>query len=243
MPRPNRTMKFWKFLFPGPRSEAPARAQSKWAIPLEDRSEERRRFISQLRRTVGTEARSGKLSAEFERVWQRMEALPREFFVPAPERARAYQDESLAIGFGQTVPQPSLLARMLVALAPRSSDRVLDIGAGSGYQTALLAGLCGRVYGVERAPELAEHARHALAFLRIGNGEIIGAEGARGWPPGAPYDCILSAHPVHRLPEHLIDQLKIGGRLIAAAGPILGPRHLILVEKKAAGRTIETMLT
>lgn len=210
--------------------------------PGADRAFERRKLMADVRSKVAAELRANHLPEAPPALWRAMAELPRERFLPAVERAGAYLDEPLPIGHGQTISQPSLVALMTAALALKPTDRVLEIGVGSGYQTALLARLCGRVYGLELVPELAQRAARTLKALGIGNAEVRTADGAAGWPDAAPFDAVLAACAARELPPAVLDQLKVGGRLIAPVGPRLGPQMLVLLEKKAGGRVVETPL-
>lgn len=144
--------------------------------------------------------------------------VPRHLFVPASARHRAYEDSALPIGAGQTISQPYVQARSLELLRLRGTDRVLEVGAGSGYQTALLASLASTVLAVERIPELARSARDALAAAGIGNASVVVGDGTLGWRAYAPYDAIVVAAASPSVPGPLIDQLTEGGRLVIPLG-------------------------
>ena len=165
-----------------------------------------------------------------ERVLAAMASLPRERFVPEQRRAIAYADEALPIPAGQTISQPWIVARMTELLAPRVGDRVLDIGAGSGYQAAILALLGARVVSIERQPELAESARARLAELGFGDQvEVRLGDGSLGDPTGAPWDGILVAAAAPAIPIPLREQLSPnGGRLVIPVGN-RGRQDLLLV--------------
>ena len=165
-----------------------------------------------------------------ERVLGAMASLPRERFVPEQRRAIAYADEALPIPAGQTISQPWIVARMTELLAPRVGDRVLDIGAGSGYQAAILALLGARVVSIERQPELAESARARLAELGFGDQvEVRLGDGSLGDPTGAPWDGILVAAAAPAIPIPLREQLSPnGGRLVIPVGN-RGRQDLLLV--------------
>ena len=153
-----------------------------------------------------------------ETVLQAMEAVSRELFLPPQARALAYLDEALPIGEGQTISQPLVDALMTSALDLRESDRVLEIGTGSGYQTAVLSKLAGSLVSVERKLRLAEAARRRLAEMGIRNVRVYEAARELGWPDDAPYDAILVTAAAPRVPTGLIDQLAKGGRLVAPIG-------------------------
>ena len=152
------------------------------------------------------------------RVLAAMEAVPREAFVPEAERARAYYDGALPLSHGQTISQPLMVAMSVEALGLTGKETVLEIGAGSGYQAAVLSKLAKQVYGVEIVPELAEGARRTLESLGIDNVKIICADGRKGWPEGAPYDGIVVAAAAEQVPDALVEQLAEGGRLVIPVG-------------------------
>jgi protein-L-isoaspartate(D-aspartate) O-methyltransferase len=144
--------------------------------------------------------------------------VPRHLFVPESVRHRAYDDAALPIGGGQTISQPWVQARYLELCALSGRERVLEVGAGSGYQTALLALLADSVFAVERIPALAQHARAALEAARIRNVTVLVGDGTLGWRPFAPYDAILVAAASPEVPLPLIEQLAQGGRLVIPIG-------------------------
>ena len=144
--------------------------------------------------------------------------VPRHLFLPEAVRHRAYEDTPLPIGFGQTASQPSIQALYLQTLRLKPTDRVLEVGTGSGYQTALLAQLAGHVYSVERIRELSVRARAALDALRINNVALLVGDGTIGWPRYAPFDAILVAAGAPSVPTALLDQLAPGGRLLIPIG-------------------------
>lgn len=147
-----------------------------------------------------------------------MSAVPRHLFVPAESRSRAYDDVPLPIGEGQTISQPYIVAFMSEAIRARGSDRVLEIGTGSGYQTAILARLVARVYTIDCRPDLAEAARRRLGALGITNVAYRIGDGARGWPEEAPFDAILVTAAATELPRPLVEQVGAHGRLVLPVG-------------------------
>ena len=161
-----------------------------------------------------------KLSSEIKdkRVLAVMSRLPRELFVLPENRAWAYDDRPLPIAGEQTISQPYIIALMTQALELKGREKVLEIGTGSGYQTAILAGLAGQVVSVERLPELAESACKVLESLGYTNIEIHLAGETLGWQQGAPYDAILVAAGAPELPGELLSQLAIGGRMVIPVG-------------------------
>lgn len=152
------------------------------------------------------------------RVLAAMAWVPREWFVPPPLVPEAYHDGPLPIGNGQTISQPYVVAWMTEALAPRRRDRVLEIGTGSGYQTAVLARIAGRVFTVERLPDLLVEAEERFRRLGLSNIATRLGDGAIGWPEQAPFDGILVTAAAPRIPDALRAQLAPGGRLVIPIG-------------------------
>ena len=175
-----------------------------------------------------------------ERVIRAMERVPREHFVPENLQDRAYEDSALPIGHGQTISQPLMVAIMVSALMVRRTDKVLEVGTGSGYQTALLAGLAGRVVSVERLSDLSSRAGERLAKLGYTNVAMHGAGRELGWPAGAPYDAIVVAAGAPRLPKILMDQMAPGGRLVVPVGPA-DTQELMRVIRGARDFSIHTL--
>ena len=153
-----------------------------------------------------------------ERVLDVIARTPREDYVPAEYRNVAYADMNLPLGHGQVMLAPKIEGRLLQALEPGPNDKVLEIGTGSGYTAALLAGLAGRVHSVEIVPELAERATQKLAAHGIDNVTVEVGDAACGWPRHAPYDAILVTGSMPLLPDSLRDQLAPGGRLVVVVG-------------------------
>ena len=158
-----------------------------------------------------------------------MARIPREEFVAAHQREFAYDDMPLPIEAGQTISQPYIVALMLEAAQMRPGDRVLEIGAGSGYAAAVIAAIAGQVYAIERQPVLADLARQRFMHLGYGNIELRLGDGSGGWPEAAPFDAILVAASAPRVPEALQRQLAAGGRLVLPVGDILGGQRLLQV--------------
>jgi protein-L-isoaspartate(D-aspartate) O-methyltransferase len=153
------------------------------------------------------------------RVLDAMSRVPRHEFVPETLRQEAYEDHPLPIGEGQTISQPYIVAAMLEHLALQTIDRVLEIGTGSGYVTALLSLLCAEVYSVERHAQLAALAESTLHRLGYRNRKIRVGDGSQGWPEYAPFDAILVSAATPEMPPALFAQLREGGRLVAPVGP------------------------
>ena len=152
-----------------------------------------------------------------------MGTVPRDEFVPEPFRPDAYEDHPLPIGEGQTISQPYIVAAMLEHLALQASDRVLEVGAGSGYVTALLSELCSEVCSVERYASLASAAEATLLRLGFRKVKIKVGDGSMGWSEHAPFDAILVSAATAEVPPALVEQLKEGGRMILPVGPPLEP--------------------
>jgi len=152
------------------------------------------------------------------RVLAAMGEVPREAFVPDANKKHAYADGALPLSHGQTISQPLMVAMSVEALRLEGDETVLEVGAGSGYQAAVLSKLAKKVYAIEIIPELVANARLALDSLGIDNVEIICADGRKGWPDGAPYDGIVVAAAAEEVPPALVEQLKEGGRLVIPVG-------------------------
>ncbi|MEX1667660.1 protein-L-isoaspartate(D-aspartate) O-methyltransferase [Zhongshania guokunii] len=161
---------------------------------------------------------------------------PRHIFLDEALSHRAYEDSSLPIGFQQTLSQPYIVARMtelLLASGPR--ERVLEVGTGSGYQTAILAQLVGRVFSVERIRPLQEKARQRLRQLGLNNVQLRHADGGMGWKDRGPFDAILSAAAPAEVPQELLEQLAMGGRLVIPIGPQGKQQALYVYDKTEEG--------
>jgi protein-L-isoaspartate(D-aspartate) O-methyltransferase len=165
------------------------------------------------------------------KVLEVMGRVPRHAFVPESQRRRAYADHPLPIGYGQTISQPYVVAFMTEQLRPRPTDRVLEIGTGSGYQAAVLAELVALVYTVEIVEPLARQAATVLEQLGYHNAHVRAGDGYQGWPEEAPFDVIIVTCAPERVPQPLIDQLKDGGRMIIPVGAGYD-QELVLIEKE-----------
>lgn len=170
-------------------------------------------------------------------VLEAMRTVPREAFVPPAYSAQAYDDNPLPIGMGQTISQPYIVALMTQALQVNKNCRVLEIGTGSGYQTAILAKLAQRVYTIERFGELAEGAQAVLARLGIDNVEFMIGDGSAGWPEHSPYDRIILTAAAPNIPAPLVEQLADGGILVAPIGDAVAQT---LVAAKKRGNQLTT---
>ena len=172
-----------------------------------------------------------------ERVLAAFRRVRRELFIPDAPPEMAYEDHPISIGCSQTISQPYIVARTLECLALKPKDRALEIGTGSGYQTALLAELCSEVDSIERIAELADAASARLQDMGYANTEVCVADGTLGWPERAPYDAIVVSAAAPRIPQPLLDQLADGGRMVIPVGDMRG-QNLVLAERK--GRALTT---
>ena len=172
------------------------------------------------------------------RVLEAMEKVPRHAFVPMLQRKAAYKNRPLPIGHGQTISQPFIVALMTDLLQLKPGDKVLEVGTGSGYQTAILSRLARRVFSIEIVAPLGEQAAAALKELGCTNVTTRAGDGHQGWPSDAPFDAIIVTAAPERVPPALIEQLKPGGRLVLPVGG--DAQRLMVVEKAASGTTAST---
>jgi len=176
------------------------------------------------------------------RVLAAMRAVPRLRFVPGALAGEAHADRPLPIGAGQTISQPYIVAAMAEALELTGSERVLEVGAGSGYMAAVLAALSREVYAMELEPGLLARAAATLAGLGCGNVHLRCGDGALGWPEEAPFDAILLSCAAPRIPPDLWDQLAADGRIILPMGPPGATQELILARRTAAGSRVSRLM-
>lgn len=170
------------------------------------------------------------------RVLSAMRAVPRELFVPRDERELAYADRPLPIGAGQTISQPYIVAVMIEALGLNGGEKVLEIGAGSGYAAAVLARIAAQVFAVERIAELADLARGNLTAAQAGNVAVRCSDGSLGWREKAPFDAILVSAGAPTVPEALKAQLVIGGRLVVPTGEVPTEQKLLRVTRTSVNQ-------
>jgi protein-L-isoaspartate(D-aspartate) O-methyltransferase len=168
------------------------------------------------------------------KVLEAFRKVERHKFIPEEFRDNAYQDHPLPIGEGQTISQPYMVALMTESLNLKGGEKILEIGAGSGYQAAILAGIAKEVYSVERVEALAKKAESLLKELGYNNVKIKVGDGTMGWPENAPYDGIIVTAGAPKIPDAYIDELNIGGRLVIPVGGAFS-QALTIVEKKPGG--------
>ena len=188
---------------------------------MEEWADQRRRLVEELRAE----------GIKDDRVLALIGRVPREQFLPASQRDLAYRNSALPIGQGQTISQPFVVALMTQELDLSGVERVVEIGTGSGYQTAILAEMSRHVVTVERHPPLLERAREILTSLGYRNVELHLTNGSLGWPAGAPYDRIIVTAAAPDVPEPLMDQLAADGRLVIPVGSA-SQQELLLVKRK-----------
>jgi protein-L-isoaspartate(D-aspartate) O-methyltransferase len=193
---------------------------------LTDRVLERERMVERQLRARGVED---------ERVLEAFREVPREAFVEPGLEEFAYTDAPLPIGEGQTISQPFVVALMVEALQIRPGDRVLEVGAGSGYAAAILSGLASEVHAIERHPSLAREARERIERLGYENVHIRAGDGTLGWPEAAPFDAILVSAGGPDVPPALLEQLAPGGRMVIPLGTS-GEQALVRITNSAGGR-------
>ena len=189
------------------------------------------RLIMELRRAGVTDTK----------VLSAIERVPREKFIPEAFRDQAYENKALPIGNSQTISQPLVVALMSQALEVSDRMKVLEIGTGSGYQAAVLAKLCRRLYTVERHPPLLADAETLFRDLRLHNITAIAGDGSRGWPEQAPFDRIMVTAAAEKVPQKLVDQLAEGGIMVLPLGAQGGDQDLVKLVKRDGDFTMEKM--
>lgn len=202
------------------------------------------------KRSAMRDARHQMVSAQLERrgirdgnVLDAMRAIPREAFIATEHRPHAYEDRPLAIGAGQTISQPYIVAYMIEALQLQGGEKVLEIGGGSGYAAAVLAAIASHVFTIERIPELARIACRNLSAAGIRNVTVRCADGTQGWPEKAPFDAILVSAGAPEIPRRLLDQMHIGARMVIPVGDAPTSQDLIRVIRTHANTFEREWLT
>ena len=170
-----------------------------------------------------------------QRIVAAIESVPRDVFVPAESRADAYAERALPIDCGQTISAPVIVGTMTAALEVGERDRILEIGTGTGYQTAILSRLCRRVYTIDRFRTLVAAAESRFKTLRLANITTLVGDGTKGWPEQAPFDRILVTAAGEEVPEALLRQLRVGGAMVIPVGPQEGIQKLLRVERTETG--------
>ncbi|MCT8974036.1 protein-L-isoaspartate(D-aspartate) O-methyltransferase [Microbaculum marinisediminis] len=176
------------------------------------------------------------------RVLKAIETIPRALFVNEAHAVYAYDDRSLPIDCGQTISQPFVVAYMTSLLKLTDRDKVLEIGTGSGYQAAVLARLCRRVYTIERYRTLHRQAEERLRDLGVSNVTAMVGDGLQGWPAQAPFDKIMVTAAAETVPQVLVDQLKVGGIMVIPIGPIGGAQYLHRIVRTEEGYDDDTLI-
>ena len=200
---------------------------------MDEFKEKRERLIERLRHEL-------ELS---DKVVEAMKKVPRHLFIPPAYRSEAYVDTPLPIGKGQTISAPHMVAIMCELLDLKKGDKVLEVGAGCGYHAAVVAEIVGRegkVIAIERIPELAETAKRNLEALGYDNVKVVVGDGSKGYEKEAPYDKIYVTASAPKIPEPLIEQLKVGGKLVIPVGDFT--QHLYVVEKDEKGKIKNCLL-
>ena len=204
-------------------------------LPQRDNEDYRRQREDMVRTQIATLRWSGSEAVRDSRVLDSMRKTPRHRFVPADLIAHAYDDRPLPIGYGQTISQPYIVAKMTELLEPKEEHRVLEIGTGSGYQAAVLSPLVAQVYSIEIIAPLGTAARRRLDTLGYKNIEVRVGDGYFGWPEKSPFDSIIVTAAANHIPPPLVEQLKPGGRMVIPVGNPFQTQVLMLVTKGGKG--------
>ena len=201
-------------------------AQTAPTAETADRADERARMVA-------TQIEGRDVSDP--RVLAALREVPRHRFVPAPMDAHAYEDSPLSIGLRQTISQPYIVAKMTELLRLKPTDRVFELGTGSGYQAAIASRIAAEVYTVEIFPELAARAKATIAELGYKNVHVRAGDGTLGWPEKAPFDALLVTAAMPEVPKRLVEQLKPGGRAVMPIGEPDAVQMLVYLEKTESG--------
>jgi protein-L-isoaspartate(D-aspartate) O-methyltransferase len=206
-----------------------------WLFSQKDNNNYSKEREDMVRTQIATPRWNGSQAVRDSRVLDSMRKTPRHRFVPAELVTYAYDDRPLPIGYGQTISQPYIVAKMTELLEPKGEHRVLEIGTGSGYQAAVLSPLVAEVYSIEIIEPLALAARHRLDGLGYKNIEVRVGDGYFGWPEKGPFDGIIVTAAANHVPPPLVDQLKPGGRMVIPMGNPFQTQMLMLVTKGSKG--------
>ena len=212
------------------------------AAHAQEFAEERAEMVETIERHAERVPRAlegGDIDPEILRV---MRVIPRHEFIPEDERGLAYEDRPVPIGYGQTISQPFIVALMTDLLDVEPGDTVLEIGTGSGYQAAVLSPLVDEMRTIEIVPELGERASQVLEELDYENVETKITDGYYGWPEAAPFDGIVVTAAASHIPRPLVEQLKVGGRMVIPIGGPFAAQQLMLVEKQEDGSVTTNQL-
>jgi len=212
-----------------------ALAGAGFVLPWGDNEEYRKQREEMVRTQISGLRWSGSEAVRDPRVLDSMRNTPRHRFVPTELVANAYDDRPLPIGYGQTISQPYMVAKMTELLEPKREHRVLEIGTGSGYQAAVLSRLVAQVYSIEIIEPLGTAARRRLETLGCKNVEVRVGDGYFGWPEKGPFDSIIVTAAANHIPPSLVEQLKPGGRMVIPVGNPFQTQMLMLVTKGDKG--------
>jgi protein-L-isoaspartate(D-aspartate) O-methyltransferase len=212
------------------------------AVEATEVDEKMQNLIVEIERdTRATQRYTGRERLQ-EPVLAAMRKIDRSLFVPEDSISYAWENRPLRIGYGQTISQPFIVALMTDLLDLQPSDRVLELGTGSGYQAAVLASLVAEVHTIEIVPELATSAAERLSLLGYENVEVRSGDGWHGWPEAAPFDAIIVTAVAETTPPELLKQLTVGGRLVIPIGPERGSQNLTVIHKTTDGITSREVL-
>lgn len=208
------------------------------SLTADDFAAERRLMVDEIEKTAASIADETGFTKIEPRVLDAMSKVPRHEFVPTEQASAAYKDRPLPIGHGQTISQPLIVALMTNLLHVKEGDKVLEIGTGSGYQSAILSKLVRQVYTIEIVPELGNAARAVLKRLGYTNVETKIGDGYQGWAEHAPFDAIIVTAAPDHIPSALVEQLKPGGRMVIPVGDLT--QDLMVITKNPDGTTTST---
>lgn len=207
-----------------------------FAALAQEREEERfRRQREVLVAQLASERWTGGEPVRSARVLEALRRVPRHRLVPPEQRPHAYEDRPLPIGYGQTISQPYIVAKMTELLEPKPTDRVLEVGTGSGYQAAVLAELVAEVFTIEIVEPLGRQAEQRLRELGYANIHVRIGDGYLGWPEQAPFDAVIVTAAPDHIPDPLLEQLKPGGRMVIPVGARFQAQELLLITKGTKG--------